>query len=157
MAKLTIVIDNWGHKDLKEYLMSLHGILDVIINNKDVLEIDIKYDSKIITPKIIKLEILLFLNILKAPSILSFDKHSNVKMAEYKIIRNDICCEYCFKEAIDDLFEMDGVENVESNFNAEEYYQKHYDGRDNIIVSVHYNPDLLSFEDMKQIESQLTL
>ena len=33
MSELTIVIDNWGHKELKKYLMSLKGILDVEIKN----------------------------------------------------------------------------------------------------------------------------
>ena len=124
MSELTIIIDNWGHKELKEYLMSLNGILDVIIKNEEQLEIHIKYNSNLITPKIIRLEILLFLDILKIPSILAFDKHSPIKISEYKIIRNDICCEYCFKGAIDDLFEIDGIEKVESNFNEENYYQK---------------------------------
>lgn len=31
MSELTIAIDSWGHKELKEYLMSLNGILDVKI------------------------------------------------------------------------------------------------------------------------------
>ena len=124
MSELTIIIDNWSNKELKEYLMSLNGILDVIIKNEEQLEIHIKYNSNLITPKIIRLEILLFLDILKIPSILAFDKHSPIKISEYKIIRNDICCEYCFKGAIDDLFEIDGIEKVESNFNEENYYQK---------------------------------
>jgi len=90
MSELTIIIDNWGHKELKEYLMSLNGILDVIIKNEKQLEIYIKYNSNLITPKIIRLGILLFLDILKIPSILAFDKHSPIKTSEYKIIRNDI-------------------------------------------------------------------
>ncbi len=72
MSKLTIIIDNWGHKELKEYLMSLKGILDVEIKNDEQLDIYLKYDSSLITPKIIKMEITLFLDIAKIPSILSF-------------------------------------------------------------------------------------
>ncbi len=74
MSELTIVIDNWGHKELKEYLMSLKGVLDVEVKNDEQLEIYLKYDSSLITPKIVKMEITLFLNIVKIPSILSFDK-----------------------------------------------------------------------------------
>lgn len=157
MAELTIIIDNWGHKELKEYLMSLNGILYVIIKNKEQLEIYIKYNSNLITSKIIKIEILLFLDILKVPSILAFDKHSTIKTSDYKIIRNDICCEYCFKGAIDDLFEIEGIEKVESNFSEENCYQKNYDERDNVIINIKYNSNLISIDDMKQIELKLNI
>lgn len=153
MSELTIKIDHWGHKELKEYLMSLNGILDVIIKNGEQLEIYVKYNSNLITSKIIKLEILLFLNILKTPSILAFDKHSTMELAEYKIIRNGICCEYCLKGAIEDLFEIDGIEKVESNFNKE----KIYDERDNVIISIKYNSGLISMDDMRQIELKLNI
>lgn len=153
MSELTIIIDHWGHKELKEYLMSLNGISDVIIKNGEQLEICVKYNSNLITSKIIKLEILLFLNILKTPSILAFDKHSTMKMSEYKIIRHGICCEYCLKGAIEDLFEIDGIEKVESNFNKE----KIYDERDNVIISIKYNSGLISMDDMRQIELKLNI
>ena len=153
MSELTIIIDHWGHKELKEYLMSLNGILDVIIKNGEQLEIYVKYNSNLITLKIIKLEILLFLNILKTPSILAFDKHSTMEMSEYKIIRKGICCEYCLKGAIEDLFEIDGIEKIESNFNKE----KIYDERDNVIISLKYNSDLISMDDMRQIELKLNI
>ncbi len=156
MSELTIVIDDWGHKELKEYLMTLNGILDVIIKNEEQLEIYIKYDFDLITPKIIKIEILLFLDILKAPSILSFDKHPKIKTSNYSIIRNDICCEYCFKGAIDDLFGIEGIEKVDSNFN-EKYLFKKYDERENIIINIKYNPNLISIEKMKQIELELNI
>ena len=90
MSELTIIIDNCGHKELKEYLMSLNGILDVVIKNQEQLEIYIKYNPNLIIPKIIKTEILLFLDILKIPSIIAFDKHSTVETSEYKITKNDI-------------------------------------------------------------------
>ena len=149
MSELTIIIDNWGHKELKEYLMSLKGILDVIIKNEEQLEIHIKYNPNLITLKIIKMEILLFLDILKIPSIVSFDKHSIVKISKYKIIRDDICCEYCFKGAIEDLFEIEGIERVESNF-----YEGNYD---ELIINIMYNSDLISIDDMKQIELKLNI
>ena len=42
MSEITIIIDNWGHEELKEYLMSLKGILDVEIKN---VEHEIKSDN----------------------------------------------------------------------------------------------------------------
>lgn len=62
MAELTMDIDHLGHKELKEYLLSLDGILDVKIKNFECLEIYLKYNSDLITPRMIKTEILLFLD-----------------------------------------------------------------------------------------------
>lgn len=123
MDELTIVIDAWYNPELKEYLMSLNGILDVKIKNDKQLDIYLKYDRNLITPKIIKMEILLFLDIINIPSILSFDKHPKFKTNHDTIIRDDLCCEYCFKGFVDDLFEIDGIEKVESDF-KEDFFLK---------------------------------
>ncbi len=158
MSEITIIIDNWGHEELKEYLMSLKGILDVEIKNveheiksDEQLDIYLKYDSSLITPKIIKMEITLFLNITKIPSILSFDKYPKFKTSNYTIIRDDLCCEYCYKGAIEDLFEIEGIETVKGNFN-EDYLFK-----EKIIINIKYDPNLINTEEMKQIELKLNI
>lgn len=157
MSELTIVIDHWKDEELQEYLESLNGILYVEIkNDKNPLDIYLKYDSNLITPKIIKMEILLFLDILKTPSILSFDKHSKFKTLDYTIVRNELCCEYCFKGTIEDLFEIEGIEKVESNFNEDYFFQAH-DELKKIIIMVKYNPDFINNEKMKQIELNLNI
>ena len=163
MSEITIIIDNWGHEELKEYLMSLKGILDVEIKNveheiksDEQLDIYLKYDSSLITPKIIKMEITLFLNITKIPSILSFDKYPKFKTSNYTIIRDDLCCEYCYKGAIEDLFEIEGIETVKGNFN-EDYLFKKYEESKKITINIEYNPNLLKAEDMKQIELKLNI
>lgn len=163
MSEITIIIDNWRHEELKEYLMSLKGILDVEIKNVEheiksdkQLDIYLKYDSSLITPKIIKMEITLFLNITKIPSILSFDKYPKFKTSNYTIIRDDLCCEYCYKGAIEDLFEIEGIETVKGNFN-EDYLFKKYEEREKITINIEYNPNLLKAEDMKQIELKLNI
>lgn len=152
MSEFNIVIDNWGHKELKEYLMSLKGFLDVEIKNDKLLDVYLKYDSSLITPKIIIMEITLFLDITKIPSILSFDKHPKFKTANYMITRDDICCEYCYKGAIEDLFEIEGIEMVKSNYNEDDFknHQK-------IIINIKYNPNLISIDEMKQIELELNI
>ncbi len=152
MSEFNIVIDNWGHKELKEYLMSLKGILDVEIKNDKLLDVYLKYDSSLITPKIIIMEITLFLDITKIPTILSFDKHPKFKTANYMITRDDICCEYCYKGAIEDLFEIEGIETVKSNYNEDDFknHQK-------IIINIKYNPNLISIDEMKQIELKLNI
>ena len=163
MSEITIIIDNWGHEELKEYLMSLKGILDVEIKNveheiksDEQLDIYLKYDSSLITPKMIKMEITLFLNITKIPSILSFDKYPKFKTSNYTIIRDDLCCEYCYKGAIEDLFEIEGIETVKGNFN-EDYLFKKYEEREKNTINIEYNPNLLKAEDMKQIELKLNI
>lgn len=163
MSKITIIIDNWGHEELKEYLMSLKGILDVEIKNveheiksDEQLDIYLKYDSSLITPKMIKMEITLFFNITKIPSILSFDKYPKFKTSNYTIIRDDLCCEYCYKGAIEDLFEIEGIETVKGNFNKD-YLFKKYEEREKITINIEYNPNLLKAEDMKQIELKLNI
>lgn len=156
MKELTLLIDSFGHKELNEYLLSLKGILDVTIRNEKQLEINIEYDSNIITPRIIKMEVLLFLDIRKIPSLFSFDKHTKEKTIAYMIKRDDLCCEYCFKGAIDDLFEIEGIEKVESNF-YENYFLKKYDEREKIKITIEYNPNLLTSDQMKQIEEKLNI
>lgn len=156
MKKLTIVIDAWGHNELKEYLLSLKGIIDVNINNDKDLEITIWYDHNLISTKIINLEIFAFLNISKTPSLLSFDKHSDQKLSTYKIIREEICCEYCFKSTVEDLFNISGIEKVESNF-INSYYRKRSDGEKTIIIYIYYNENIIHYDEIKNLELNLNI
>ena len=65
------------------------------------------------------------------------------------------CCKCCFKSAIDDIFEIEAIEKVESNFNEVNYYQKNYDEWDNAIINIKYNSNLININDMKQIKLKL--
>ena len=102
-------------------------------------------------PKIRKMEITLFLNIVKIPSLLSFDKYPKFETCNYTITRDDLCCEYCYKGAIEDLFEIEGIETVKGNFN-EDYLFK-----EKIIINIKYDPNLINTEEMKQIELKLNI
>lgn len=152
MKELTIVMGSWRHKELKDYLMSLTGVWEVIVENEKELKIDMKYNFELITPKIIKMEIGLFLNILKIPSHVAFDKHLKNKVSEYKMAREDIYWEYCFKGAIEDLFDIEGIEKVESNFDVETY-----DNNEEIEIKIKYDSSLISSNTMKEIELKLNL
>ena len=156
MAELTLIINDWGHRELKDYLLSLNGVLEVIINDEKQLVIYIKYNPNLIGAKVLKMEILLFLDIKKYPVFFAFDRHPSFETLEYKIERKDICCEYCFTGAIDELFEIDGIEKVNSNF-YEEYFLKRYDERDAVIIDIKYNPKKISLKELKQIEENLNL
>ena len=77
MNKLTIQIEysNYLNKELEDYLNSLEGvILSKVDSKKD--SIYIEYDSSVISLKILKNELLSYLDIKKTPSIISFDKHT---------------------------------------------------------------------------------
>lgn len=153
MTELTFIIDYWGkHNKLKEYLMSLNGILDiiiVIIKNEELSEIHINYDSNLITPQIIKSEILSFFDL---PVILAFDKHPMAETSNYKMIRDDLCCEFCFKGVIIKLFEIEGIEQVESDL--EYLLEKDYEC-DNVVINIKYNPNIINTEEIKKIESNI--
>ena len=151
MKELTILIDSGANDEFRDYLLSLNGIIDVDVNNTIGLSIYITYNDKLITAKIIKMEIELFLNLLKTPSIMGFDKHSNKNIATYIIFRKNICCEYCLKGTIDDLFEIQGIEKVGTNFCED------FDILSDIKINVCYDPDIISYEKMKQIDVGLNL
>lgn len=151
MSELTIKMDTWGHKELKEYLLSLKGILNAKVNNKKELGINVEYNPFIITPKIIKYEIFLFLDVQKIPSMLAFDKHPTTQTENYKIKRKEICCEYCLKDTIADLFDIKGIETVTCNYQPEKNNQR------NIIINIAYNPEILTTSQLEAIESELNL
>ena len=116
MKELTITFDDiWINKELKEYLLSINGIHVVEIDDK-CETINIKYNPQIITIKIIKLEILAFMDILKMPYIISFNKHSKNMLTKTSIIVKDLCCEYCLKGMIEELLLINGIEKIDTNF-----------------------------------------
>ena len=92
------------------------------------------------------------MDILKITSLIGFDKHFSGDTLKYSIRKKDICCEYCLKGAIDDLFMIDGIEKVWSNYDENDYVE----GKD-IIININYNPQVLSVSDTRQIELNLNL
>lgn len=152
MSELTIILSSFGHKDLKDYLLSLDGVSKVKIENERYLKIDVKYDSKKIASKVIKMEITLFLNLLKTPSLLAFDKHSPESTENYQIIKKEPFCEICIASAMDRLFEMDGIEKVESSYN---YIDDATSAEQKLVLNIFYNPNVLQIKDMKKIEETM--
>lgn len=149
MSELTLIFDCDNHKELKEYLVSLNGILEVEITNIDDLKIYVKYDSNLINLKTIKMEILLFLDVIKIPSIISFNKHSKNSLSKYTIIIENLCCEYCFKGMIEELLVTDGIESAYSDFD--------YDNKKNVAISICYDNNLIAGEVLKKIENKLNM
>ncbi len=152
MKELTIVMGSWGHKELKDYLMSLTGVSDVIVENEKELKIDMKYNLELITPKIIKMEIGLFLNILKIPFHVAFINIQKIKFLNIKWQEKIFTVNIALKGAIEDLFDIEGIEKVESNFDVETY-----DNNEEIEIKIKYDSSLISSNTKKEIELKLNL
>ena len=112
---MKLILDDLINKELKEYLLEQDGINDVIVNNKEFLAtLNIDYDKRI-TPEIIMKHIELFQKN-KYSILFEFDKGT---IGDFRILKytiDDICCEYCYKGLIKDLFENERIKSVKSNF-----------------------------------------
>ena len=145
MNELTIRFDNaWVSEPIKEYLSSLKGVLQVDIKS-DKEEIYIKYDLNLTSIKILKLEMLTFMNI-GIPSIIAFNKHSKISTTNTTITIKDLCCEYCLKGMIEELLDMDGIESTYSDFN--------FNNKDNITINITYDNKLITKEQINNIETK---
>lgn len=107
--------------DFSDYFLSLKGIKDIKYKNDDYLEITIQYTNDISLERI-KLELELYFNILNIPEMLSFDKHIKKDLKKEKIVVKDICCEYCIKGTIEDLFDTNGIVSAYTNYDQIEFF-----------------------------------
>ena len=112
---MKLILDDLINKELKEYLLEQDGINNVIVSNKEFLTtLNIDYDKRI-TPEIIMKHIELFQKN-KYSILFEFDKGT---IGDFRILKytiDDICCEYCYKGLIKDLFENEKIKSVKSNF-----------------------------------------
>ncbi len=112
---MKLILDDLVNEELKEYLLMQDGIVGVEINNEDFLTIlNIEYNKKT-TPEIIMKFIELFQKN-KYSILFEFDKGTigNFRVLKYTI--DDMCCEYCYKGLVMDLFENKKIKSVKSNF-----------------------------------------
>ena len=141
--ELTLKYDCLIDKEIKGYLLKINGIEDIKIN-LDTGEIYIKYTN--ISIKLILMEVELFLDVVKFPSLIGFDKHSKNKLLDYEMIINDLCCEYCLKTNIDILFETDGIESVRTDFD--------YINNKDVKIFIKYDNNKINIESIKKLESE---
>ncbi len=117
---MKLYIDDWVSEELREYLLNQEGIIDVIFNKENYLiELDIKFNENT-NPNIILKHIELYQN-RKYSILFEFDKGTvgNFKTLKYTI--EDMCCEYCYKSLVTDLFDNEYVKSVKSNFNSKKF------------------------------------
>ena len=112
---MKLILDDFINEELKEYLLMQDGVDSVVIDNENFLTIlNIKYNKKS-PPEIIMKYIELFQKN-KYSILFEFDKGiiGDFKVLKYTI--DDMCCEYCYKGLIMDLFENKKIKSVKSNF-----------------------------------------
>lgn len=148
MNKLTLKIEysDFLDKKLNEYLSSLNGVLFSKVDmGKN--EIYVEYDSTIISIKVLKMEIILYLNLNNTPSIISFDKHYEKGIKEDIIIIEDLCCEYCLKGMIDDLLGYDAIKSAYTDFN--------YIDKNNVNIYITYDDKALKSDELNKLKNKL--
>lgn len=112
---MRILFDAILNDEIKNYLLIYDGIEKIDLIIKDFRsEINIKFNDKI-TPKIIKRYIYLFQNT-DIPIMLEFDKCINKNCKLLKYVVDDMCCEYCYKNLIQELFDNEFIISAKSNF-----------------------------------------
>lgn len=134
MNKLTLKLDIISYNDLINYLKQLDGIKSANINNEND-EIYLEYDQSVISLNILKKHILLYLNVLKLPPIISFDKHIDNTKKDIIVI-NNLCCEYCLKGMIEELLDTNGIISAYSDFD--------YHNKKKVNIFITYSPKLVN-------------
>ncbi len=140
MNTISLKLNTWVYDELIDYLKSINGIENVEISN----DITIYYDN--ISLKVIIKEIYLFLNILNIPSILSFDKHLNNNLKEYKIVIKNLCCEHCLMSDIEYLLYINGINSAYSNYD--------FDDKDEVEIYITYDSSIISKEELDKLSEE---
>ena len=144
MQELTLFIDTPAYKGLDEYLSGLDGVEKVTINNKEFTTITTTYDETKITIKMIKLETLLYLELIKYPSIIGFDKHGK-NTCEYHTSVKDFCCCHCLKIMIESLLDNPKINSVVTDY-CDDIYTAH-----KLNITITYNPDNTNPEEILEL------
>lgn len=142
MNKITIELDMILDKGLLEYLKTIDGIENCDINEG---KISIVYKDNMSLFVIVK-EICLYLDILKIPSILSFDKHLSNNLKEYQILINDLCCEYCLMSDIEELLYINGINSAYSDYDFKD--------KNNVVIYITYDSSIISKEELDKLNKK---
>lgn len=112
---MEIKLDAIVHPELKEFLLTQEGIIDVDINyDEDLIRINVEYNEKI-NPTIIMKYIELFENY-KFSYLVEFNKNYQERLTTLKYTIVDMCCEFCYMDLIMELFLNKKINAVKSNF-----------------------------------------
>lgn len=145
MKKIELEIKDYRNR-LEEYLLSIDGIMDVKIENKEQnFFVTITYDETKMFIERIEKEIKLYIDRINEPIVVSFNKFEDNDVIK-EIIIEDACCEYCMEGNIENLLQTDGIGLFSCNQDTDYL---------NVSAKLGYNPDKISKEKLKEIEESL--
>jgi len=145
MNELTLKFNiyNWINPELKEYLLTVKGILEIKINDK-TNEIYIKYDNTKISIKLVMWEIHLFID--EFLILINFNKHAKKKTSTYNMSIEKFCCEHCLNSIMEELLLTDGIETATNNF----IHIK----EDSITIIIKYDENEITEKELKPLKEQ---
>lgn len=145
MKKIELEIKDYRNR-LEEYLLSIDGIMDVKIENKEYnFFVTITYDETKMFVERIEKEIKLYIDRINEPIVVSFNNfEDNDVIKEINI--EDACCEFCMKGNAEKLSKIDGI-GLFSFDQDNGYFDVH--------AKLGYNPNKISEEKLKEIEASL--
>lgn len=147
MNKLMLKFD-FGILDntLTDYLSTINGISLVEINDD---ELYIEFDKNIISFNVLRMEVLLYLNVLKVPSLIAFDKYFKTNVKNYTFLIKDLCCEYCLMGLIENLYNIDGIISAYSDF---DYCNKY-----GVNIFITYDSEIVSLDLLEELDRKFNL
>ena len=146
---MKLVIDDSINEELKDYLTEQLGITEASIDyNNTIPVLNVKYNDKT-TPEIVMKYIELFQK-RKYSILFGFDKDTLGDFNVLKYTVDDMCCEYCYRNLVMDLFENKKIKSVKSNF---DFNMPHY----NIEFIIEYAKDYKEKELIEYINEKYKL
>lgn len=119
---MKLVIDKFislNSDELKEFLLMQEGITSVKVDENDsFITLNITHDKKT-TPELI-IRYVEMTQKFNYSMLFEFDKETKGKFKTLKYIIDDVCCEYCYRDFVMDLFENKKIKSVKSDF---DYYK----------------------------------
>lgn len=145
---MKLVLDDGVRDEIQEYLLSQEGIIDVKIGEKNFFTLlNIKYNEET-TPNIIMKYIELFQKN-KYSILYEFDKGTTGNFKTLKYVVDDLCCEYCYRNFVMDLYNNKQIKSVKSN------YDYHTMSAFNIEFMIEYNKNYQEEKLIKYISNCL--
>ena len=112
MNKISFMLD-YFFDNIEERLKELNGIKSVEINNED-LELLVEYNDDITLDTLLD-EIYNNITFIKG-----FKKNVDEECIDYKLLVDDLCCEYCYMNALIDLINNDAIVSISCDFGYDE-------------------------------------
>jgi hypothetical protein len=116
VVTIKLILNDCTTNEIIDYLLTQEGIIDVKRKEIDyVHELEIKHNDKI-TPSIV----LKFVNLFQNNTysiLLEFDKETKENVNKFSYVVDDLCCDYCYMNLVEELFENKYIKSVKSNYN----------------------------------------